>query len=70
MAPLFADDNSSYRRAMRRADQDAKDREQRRHEILETLRRLRDESQDPAAIAAAERSRRHKELLERYPPLF
>jgi len=70
MPPLFADDNSSYRRAMRRADQDARERELRRNEILETLRRLRDKSGDPAELAAEERSRRHKELLERYPPLF
>ena len=70
MPPLFADDNSSYRRAMRKADQDARAREQRRSEILETLRRLRDQSGDPTEIAAQERSRRHKELLERYPPLF
>ncbi len=70
MTPLFADDNSSYRRAMRRADQDEKARAQRRHEILETLRRMRDKTHDPAEIAAEERSRRHKELLERYPPLF
>jgi hypothetical protein len=70
MPPLFADDNSSYRRAMRRADQDARAREQRRIEILDTLRRLRDESHDPAQVAAQERSRRHKELLERYPPLY
>jgi hypothetical protein len=70
MPPLFADDNSSYRRALRRADTDARAREQRRTEILETLRRLRDNSNDPTAVAAAERLRRHKELLERYPPLF
>jgi hypothetical protein len=55
---------------MRRADQDARAREQRRTEILETLRRLRDKGHDPAEFAAEERSRRHKELLERYPPLF
>jgi hypothetical protein len=55
---------------MRRADKDARERELRRTEILETLRRLRDKSGDPAELAAEERSRRHKELLERYPPLF
>lgn len=70
MPPLFADDNSSYRRAMRKAEKDARAREQRRSEILETLRRLRDQSGDPAELAAEERSRRHRELLERYPPLF
>ena len=53
MPPLFADDNSSYRRAMRKAEKDARAREQRRSEILETLRRLRDKSGDPADLVEA-----------------
>lgn len=70
MTPLFADDNSSYRRAARKEAEKERQREQRREEILETLRRLKDESNDPAVVAAQERARRHAELLERYPPLF
>lgn len=70
MTPLFADDNSSSRRAARREAELAKARERRRDEILETLRRLKDEAADPATLAAQERARRHAELLERYPPLF
>lgn len=70
MSPLFADDNSSYRRAMRKQEAEAKRREERREQILETLRRLREKAADPAELAAEERARRHKEMLERYPPLF
>jgi hypothetical protein len=69
-SPLFADDNSSYRRAQRREAQVEKEREQRREQILATLRRLRDSAVDPAAIADQERKRRHQDLLERYPPLY
>jgi len=68
--PLFADDNSSYRRAMRRAEREARDREERRQQILATLRRLREKAQDPAVLAAEERAARHREMLERYPPLY
>jgi len=70
MSPLFADDNSSYRRAMRRQEAEAKRREERREQILETLRRLREKAADPAELAAEERAHRHREMLERYPPLF
>jgi len=68
--PLFADDNSSYRRAMRRAESEARAREERRQQILATLRRLREKAQDPAALAAEERAARHRAMLERYPPLY
>ena len=68
--PLFADDNSSYRRAMRRAQQQERIREERRREILATLRRLKEEAGDIALIAERERQRRHSDLLDRYPPLF
>ena len=68
--PLFADDNSSYRRAMRRAQQEEKVREARRREILATLRRLKVEAGDDALLAERERKRRHADLLDRYPPLF
>ena len=70
VTPLFADDNSSYRRAMRRAQAEERRREVRRAEILDTLRRLRDTAGDPQHEAAEERSRRHREMLERYPPLY
>src|SRR4051794_34857155 len=45
-APLFADDNSSYRRAARRAAREERRREERRREIMETLRRLKEEAGD------------------------
>ncbi len=70
MSPLFADDNSSYRRAARREAELERARARRRDEILATLRRLKDEANDPAAVASQERARRHAEMLERYPPLF
>lgn len=70
MSPLFADDNSSYRRAMRRAEAETKRREARREEILQTLRRLRETAADPAHMAEQERSRRHRDILDRYPPLY
>ena len=69
-APLFADDNSSYRRAARRAEREERRREERRREIMATLRRLKEEAGDPAALAARERAKRHADVLERYPPLF
>ena len=68
--PLFADDNRSYRRAMRRAQEEEKIREARRSEILATLRRLKEEAGDTALMAERERKRRHADLLDRYPPLF
>jgi multidrug resistance efflux pump len=69
-APLFADDNSSYRRAARRAEREEKERDLRRREIMETLRRLKEEAADSSAQAERERARRHADLLERYPPLY
>lgn len=69
-APLFADDNSSYRRAAKRAAREEKERELRRREIMETLRRLKEEVADASAQAERERARRHADLLERYPPLY
>jgi hypothetical protein len=68
--PLFADDNSAYRRAARKAEREEREKAKRRSEILETLRRLKDEADDPSLVQAKERRRRHAELLERYPPLF
>lgn len=67
---MFADDNSSYRRAMRRAKAEERARETRRAEILDTLRRLREDASDPGAQAARERDARRREVIDRYPPLY
>jgi hypothetical protein len=69
-APLFADDNSSYRRAAKRAQREERERELRRREIMDTLRRLKEEAADSSLQAERERARRHADLLERYPPLY
>ncbi|MGI9539294.1 MAG: hypothetical protein ACR2N6_04010 [Miltoncostaeaceae bacterium] len=69
-APLFADDNSSYRRAMRKAEREEAEREKRRTQIMTTLRRLKEEAGDREILASRDRERRHAELLEKYPPLF
>jgi hypothetical protein len=37
---------------------------------MATLRRLKEEAADPAAVDERERAKRHADLLERYPPLF
>ena len=42
-SPLFADDNSAYRRAQRRTAKAEREREERREKIMATLRRLRSE---------------------------
>lgn len=68
--PLFADDNSAYRRAARRAEKEERERELRRLEIMETLRRLKEEAGDADLEAERERARRHADLLDRYPPLY
>ncbi len=68
--PLFADDNSSYRRAARRAEREEQERVRRRREIMVTLRRLKEEAGDRGAQAARERADRHASLLQRYPPLY
>ena len=66
---MFADDNSAYRRAARKEAALQAARERRRAEIVETLRRVRDEGRDEEARRARERAARHAALLERYPPL-
>ena len=66
---MFADDNSAYRRAARRQAAAQAARERRRAEIVETLRRVRDEGQDEEARRARERAERHAALLDRYPPV-
>ena len=52
------------------AEREERRREERRREIMATLRRLKEEAGDPAALAARERAKRHADVLERYPPLF
>lgn len=68
--PLFADDNSAYRRAARRTAALERERERRRTEIMSTLRRLKEEADDQSLHEERERARRHAELLDRYPPLY
>lgn len=68
--PMFADDNSSSRRAMRRAKSEERAREARREEILATLRRLRDVSGDLAEQDAEARRARRRDVLDRYPPQY
>ena len=58
---------STLARAKRKAAQDAKDKEQRRHEMIEALRRAKESADDPAEQARRERARRHSEVLERWP---
>ena len=67
---MFADDNSTYRRAARRRSHEERRRRQRRAEILATLRRLKAQAADPTHVDQQERERRHRQLLDRYPPLF
>ncbi len=67
---MFADDNSAYRRVIRRKEQEEKRREKRRGEILDTLRRLKAQANDPSIVDERERQRRHESFLEKYPPLF
>jgi hypothetical protein len=67
---MFADDNSTYRRAARRKQQEERRKKVRRASIMATLRRLKDEAEDPGLLAAKDRERRHQEMLERYPPLY
>jgi hypothetical protein len=69
-SPLFADDNSAFRRAARRAEEAERLREERRRQIMATLRRLKDEAADPDALDARLREERHAALLERYPPQY
>ncbi|MEQ8834603.1 MAG: hypothetical protein RIB67_09190 [Miltoncostaeaceae bacterium] len=68
--PLFADDNSAYRRAARRAEKEEQARARRRDEIMETLRRLKEEADDASLQDERERARRHADLMDRYPPLY
>jgi len=67
---MFADDNSTYRRAAREKKREEKRRKARRASIMATLRRLKQEADDPSVLASKERNKRHDELLDKYPPLF
>lgn len=54
-------------KAKRKAVQDAKDKEQRRHDMIQALRRAKEAAADPAEQARREREKRHNEVLERWP---
>ncbi|MDP4621081.1 MAG: hypothetical protein NWS72_02335 [Thermoleophilia bacterium] len=58
---------STSAKAKRKAVQDAKEKEQRRHDMIEALRRAKEAADDPAEQARRERERRHNEVLERWP---
>jgi hypothetical protein len=66
---MFADDNSAYRRVARKEAAAQAQKDQRREEIMATLRRLREEAQDEEFQRAQQRARRHADLLARYPPV-
>ena len=59
--------DSPLARAKRKAAQDAKDKEQRRHDMIEALRRAKEAAGDAAEVARRERQKRHGEVLERWP---
>ncbi|MSO44243.1 MAG: hypothetical protein EXQ74_02870 [Thermoleophilia bacterium] len=59
--------DSTSARAKRKAVQEAKDKEQRRYDMIEALRRAKSAADDPAEIAKRERARRHSDVLDRWP---
>ena len=59
--------DSTLARAKRKAAQDAKDKEQRRFDMIEALRKAKKDAADPEEIARRERKRRHEDTLERWP---
>ena len=59
--------DSTLARAKRKAAQDAKDKEQRRYDMIEALRNAKKAAADPEEITRRERARRHKDSLERWP---
>ncbi len=59
--------DSTLAKAKRKAAQEAKDKEQRRFDMIEALRRAKEAADDPAEQARRERARRHSEVLERWP---
>lgn len=66
-AVFGAHHDSTLARAKRKAAQEAKEKEQRRHDMIEALRRAKESADDPAEQARRERARRHSEVLERWP---
>jgi hypothetical protein len=54
-------------KAKRKAAQDAREKDQRRHDMIEALRRAKENSVDPAEQERRERARRHEEVLDRLP---
>lgn len=59
--------DSTLARAKRKAAQEAKDKEQRRFDMIEALRKAKQDAADPEEIARRERKRRHEDVLERWP---
>jgi len=59
--------DSTLARAKRKAAAEAKEKEQRRHEMIEALRRAKESAADPAEQARRERAKRHSEVLDRWP---
>lgn len=59
--------DSTSARAKRKAVEDAKQREQRRFDMIEALRNAKKQAADPAEIARRDRVKRHGETLERWP---
>lgn len=59
--------DSTLARAKRKAAKDAEEKERRRHEMIEALRRAKESADDPAEQARRERARRHSEVLGRWP---
>ncbi len=58
---------STSAKAKRKAAQEAKEKEQRRFDMIEALRRAKEAADDPAEQARRDRARRHNEVLERWP---
>lgn len=59
--------DSTSARAKRKAVEDAKQREQRRFDMIEALRNAKKHAADPAEIDRRDRAKRHGETLERWP---
>ena len=59
--------DSTLAKAKRKAAQEAKDKEQRRFDMIEALRRAKESAADPAEQARRERAKRHSEVLDRWP---
>ncbi|MBM3665753.1 MAG: hypothetical protein FJW92_08180 [Actinobacteria bacterium] len=59
--------DSTLAKAKRKAAAEAKEKEHRRHEMIEALRRAKESAEDLTEQARRERARRHGKVLERWP---